>query len=249
MTDRYHITLLRNQYLELRQIRLKSSNTVAGYEIARTPLDVHYFSVSQPFVTVFSNITAWLACLGSKTEPMNSLKQLDKGRTFQRLLTGQQFAQPYDLPRYPRRIRSDRSLPRGMRGRDTVGRDHEKRLVGRTRGLGTTTQVVNASTVSEPDTAPNCLKPHPLPGKQRISYPLAAGDKRKRGPRGGGGRVPAGRRRRDRSDPLEKIFRGGGQAATHPHHARVDQSGGAEAVSADGLDRGGVKEEGSGMEP
>src|SRR4029077_7142743 len=169
MTDRYHITLLRNQYLELRQIRLKSDDTVAGYELFVLSYQTYSFPTFHHVLGVLTDFSAWLACIPDRFHPAGTLKQMQRGTLWCHILTGHGFAQPYEPSRYPRRIRSDRSLPRGMRGRDTVGRDHEKRLVGRTRGLGATTQVVNASTVSEPDTAPNCLKPHPLPGKQRIS--------------------------------------------------------------------------------
>src|SRR5258707_9185702 len=198
MTDRYHITLLKNQYLELRQIRLKSDDQPLSFHlIPKTRYRICSLSIRLPIPAIFWNLSAWLACIPDKVHPLGTLKQMQRRALWCHILTGQAFTQPYDLSRHPRRVRRNSQVSRGKRHRGRLGSADEKRLVGRTRGLGSTTEVVAAQTIPEPDTAPNCLKPHPLPGKQRISYPLAAGAKGKRSPRGGGGRARRGRRRRD----------------------------------------------------
>jgi hypothetical protein len=54
MTGRYHITLLQNQFLTLRQIRIKSDGTVSGYEL----IVLRYASYSFPtFQRVLSTVT------------------------------------------------------------------------------------------------------------------------------------------------------------------------------------------------
>lgn len=268
MTDRYHITLLKNQFLELRQIRLKSDDTVAGYEIKGNEVQVYSLSVRQCAPLIFANLSAWFASLPNRAQPIQNLKQIQGRNLYHRILTGHGFTRSYELPRHPRRVRRDRQVARGKRHRGRLGSGDEKRLVGRTRGLGATTEVVAAETVSESDIATNCHKPTDCPGDRRIANPLLARRKRceprtdafgssegkdsgqptKRA-RGGGGRARRGRRRRDRSDPVEKIFSNAGGTATAAGDDQTDQSGGAEGVSADGMDRGGVAQKGSGAEP
>src|SRR4029077_13960939 len=96
---------------------------------------------------------------------------------------------------------------------------------------------VTICSVSAANNATNGNKHATRPGEPGIASPLLARRRRKRGARGGGGRVRPGRRRHDRSDPLGKIFTNSRTSpAPHPD-VQVSNAGGAEAVSADGMDR------------
>ena len=270
MNDRYSIPLLKNQYLELRQIRLKSGNRPIGYHlIPKARFRICSLSVRLPIPTIFFNLYAWLSCIPDKVHPLGTLKQMKRRALWCHILTGRASQHTNDLPRYPHRVRPNRQVARGKQHRDPVGRSDDERLVGRTCRLGSTTQMVNAKTVSEPDIATICHKAAARPGEPRIANPLLARRRRfkrsegkdsgqpikrarkgaRKGARGGGGRARPGRRRRDRSDPLGKIFTNSRTSRAPDGGVQAGDVGGEASVGEDGMDRGGVKEEGCGGEP
>src|SRR4029077_2273186 len=118
--QQHFVTLLKNQWLELRQIK---NGFEIGHAFSLSANDVSSSAWSIPShkaqhsTAIFDNLSA--AIFSSHAhQRFCALKQKGNGSLFREIITGRSF---YEVPRHPRDVRRDRKMARGERCRGRLG--------------------------------------------------------------------------------------------------------------------------------